>query len=265
MSQAGRIGRRSLGSGRQSVRELERTLAIIDRSLDSFESILDFGCGCGRMLLWLEEIGRTRSLHGTDIDKEAIAWCRAHLPYVRVSVNGPDPPLPYPDRSFDLVFNHSGFTHIDERRPDLWLTELLRVTRTGGFVVLSVHGEVALPGGSWELRDRLEHDGSPSSTRACRESSRCLTGIRTPGTPPGTSSSTGDDGLRSAATCPGLLWDCRTMSYSSGDLTAHDRVSRSLPAQGCVRMKYLPTAYETLSEARGLTAISRTRSSVARS
>jgi hypothetical protein len=25
--------------------------------------------------------------------------------------------------------------------------------------VLSVHGEVALPGGSWELRDRLEHDG----------------------------------------------------------------------------------------------------------
>jgi ubiquinone/menaquinone biosynthesis C-methylase UbiE len=84
------------------------------------------------MLLWLEEIGRTRSLHGTDIDKEAIAWCRAHLPYVRVSVNGPDPPLPYPDRNFDLVFNHSGFTHIDERRQDLWLTELLRVTRTGG-------------------------------------------------------------------------------------------------------------------------------------
>jgi hypothetical protein len=34
-------------SGRESVRELERTLAIIDRSLDSFESILDFGCGCG--------------------------------------------------------------------------------------------------------------------------------------------------------------------------------------------------------------------------
>jgi hypothetical protein len=116
-------------SGRESVRELERTLAIIDRSLDSFESILDFGCG------------------------------------------GLDAPL----------------------------------------------------------------------------------------------ASTGDDGLRSAATCPGLLWDCRTMSYSSGDLTAHDRVSRSLPAQGCVRMKYLPTAYETLSEARGLTAISRARSGVARS
>jgi SAM-dependent methyltransferase len=147
------------GSGRQSVRELERTLSLVDRSLDSFESILDFGCGCGRMLLWMERLGGRLALHGTDVDEEAIAWCRAHLPYVRLSVNQADPPLPYPDQGFDLVFNHSVFTHIDERRQDLWLGELQRVTRAGGFVVLSVQGEVALPEGAWEIRDRLERDG----------------------------------------------------------------------------------------------------------
>ncbi len=38
-------------SDRESVREMKRTLAIVGCSLDSFESILDFGCGFGRMLL----------------------------------------------------------------------------------------------------------------------------------------------------------------------------------------------------------------------
>jgi SAM-dependent methyltransferase len=148
-----------LASGRESVLELERTLAIADRSLDSFESILDFGCGCGRMLLWMAQLGRVRALHGTDIDAEAIAWCREHLPYARVSVNTADPPLPYADGAFDLVFNHSVFSHIDERRQDMWLTELQRVARPGALLVLSVHGEAALPQAAWTIRDRLERDG----------------------------------------------------------------------------------------------------------
>lgn len=68
-------------------------------------------------------------------------------------------PLIYPDGAFDLVFNHSVFTHIDEHRQGMWLSELQRVTRPGGPVVLSVHGEFALPDGAWEIRDRLERDG----------------------------------------------------------------------------------------------------------
>jgi SAM-dependent methyltransferase len=146
-------------TGREFVRELERTLAIAGRPLDSFESILDFGCGCGRMLLWMAEHGQRDALHGTDIDAEAIAWCRDHVPYAAVTVNDADPPLPYPDGAFDLVYNHSVFTHVDERRQDAWLTELQRVTRPGGLLVLSTHGEVALGQDDWGIRDRLEREG----------------------------------------------------------------------------------------------------------
>lgn len=159
---AGREGSDRAGffwSGRESVRELERTVSAVGRSLDSFQSILDFGCGCGRMLLWMEGLGTTPTLHGTDTDTEAIAWCREHLPYARFMVNEPDPPLPYPDGAFDLVFNHSVFTHIDERRQDLWLAELWRVTQPGGFLVLTVLGEAGLSGGDSEVRDRLEREG----------------------------------------------------------------------------------------------------------
>jgi SAM-dependent methyltransferase len=146
-------------SGRESIRELERTLAVADRTLDSFTSILDFGCGCGRMLLWLEELSQTARLHGTDIDPEAIAWVKDNLPYVEVSVNDADPPLPYPDKSFDLVYNHSVFTHIDERRQDRWLSELQRVTQPGALILLSVQGEAALPPPPWDIRPQLERNG----------------------------------------------------------------------------------------------------------
>jgi SAM-dependent methyltransferase len=146
-------------TGRESVGEIERTLAIAGRSLASFETILDFGCGCGRMLLWMEELAQTRALYGTDIDAEAIAWCREHIPYAKFSVNGGDPPLPFADGAFDLIFNHSVFTHIDEQRQDEWLTELRRVTRPGGLLVLSTHGEVALGEDAWGIRPRLEDEG----------------------------------------------------------------------------------------------------------
>jgi SAM-dependent methyltransferase len=146
-------------SGKRSVQELERTLGIVGRSLRSFESILDFGCGCGRMLLWMEDVGRAAALHGTDIDAEAIEWCASHIPYAAFTVNSENPPLPYVAASFDLVVNHSVFTHIDERRQDEWLAELRRVARPGALLVLSTHGEGALPDGAWEIRDRLEQDG----------------------------------------------------------------------------------------------------------
>jgi SAM-dependent methyltransferase len=111
------------------------------------------------MLLWMDDLAANHDLHGTDIDAEAIAWCQEHIPHARVGVNDADPPLPYADGAFDLVFNHSVFTHIDERRQDQWLTELRRVTRPGGFLVLSTHGEAALPEGDRSISERLERDG----------------------------------------------------------------------------------------------------------
>jgi SAM-dependent methyltransferase len=146
-------------SGQRGVAELERTLAVAGRTLDSFEAILDFGCGCGRMLLWLEELGAHTRLHGTDIDAEAIAWATAHIPYCEFKTNSSEPPLDYPDGAFDLVFNHSVFTHIDEERQDAWLAELQRVTRPGGLLVLSVHGEWALEAEWSEAHVRLEDRG----------------------------------------------------------------------------------------------------------
>ncbi|HET7489415.1 MAG TPA: class I SAM-dependent methyltransferase [Acidimicrobiales bacterium] len=130
--------------GRQSVRDLEAALASVGRRLDSFSSVLDFGCGCGRILLWLEHLSRTAEVHGCDVDARAVRWAADAFPWAKLVVNQPEPPLPYADGTFDLVYNHSVFTHLDEEHQDLWLAELRRVTRPGGLLLLTVHGEKPL-------------------------------------------------------------------------------------------------------------------------
>jgi len=130
--------------GRQSVQDIITALAAVGRGFADYEQILDFGCGCGRMLTWLEPLTTMGpKLHGTDTDAEAIAWVRENLTYADVGVNDPLPPTSYEDGQFDLVYNHSVFTHLDEVRQNAWLLELRRITRLGAHLVLTVHGEHA--------------------------------------------------------------------------------------------------------------------------
>ena len=93
------------------------------------------------MMLHLQDVGKTVELYGVDIDPEAIAWAQEHIPWATLSVNQGLPPLDFPDEYFDLIFNHSVFTHIDENYQDAWLVELERVTKPGGTLVLSASGD----------------------------------------------------------------------------------------------------------------------------
>lgn len=127
-------------SGSQSVDDIHHALGSVGSSLTSHRRVLDFGCGCGRILRWLQpRVGV--ELHGCDIDVEAIAWVAEHLPHARCVVSDALPPLPHEADYFDLVYNHSVFTHLPETYQDAWLAELNRITRPGGLVLLTVSGD----------------------------------------------------------------------------------------------------------------------------
>jgi SAM-dependent methyltransferase len=117
----------------------ERGLASIGASWHDFNRALDFGCGPGRVLRVLGDIADSVELHGTDVDEDAITWCRQNIPYAGFSIAPDIPPTSYADGWFDLVFNHSVFTHFDEEMQDAWLAELRRVLAPGGIAMLSVH------------------------------------------------------------------------------------------------------------------------------
>jgi SAM-dependent methyltransferase len=137
----------------------ERALGISGHSFADFERMLDFGCGCGRFLRHLGPVANSVEVHGTDIDAEMIGWVRANIPYVRAEVAPHKPPLPYPAGYFDLVINHSVFTHLDEIYQDLWLAELHRITRPEALLLLTVEGT-----SSWNrLADAVESDGGDLS------------------------------------------------------------------------------------------------------
>jgi SAM-dependent methyltransferase len=127
----------------ESGRLAEQTIrAVLDRAgvpLVSLGAILDFGCGCGRVLRRWQ--GLDARICGSDLSRPAIDWCRTHLPFVEVGVNGLDPPLAYDTASFDLVYAFSVLTHLPVEMQFAWRDELSRVLRPGGYLVLSLHGD----------------------------------------------------------------------------------------------------------------------------
>jgi SAM-dependent methyltransferase len=127
-------------SGGMSMANIGTMLSIIGTSFADYPRALEFGCGCGRILLHMKDLSAKTELYGVDIDPEAIAWAQGHIPWVKCSVNDGLPPLAFPDGFFDLVFNQSVFTHLDEAYQDAWLAELVRVTKPGAALVLSVSG-----------------------------------------------------------------------------------------------------------------------------
>jgi SAM-dependent methyltransferase len=110
--------------------------------------ILDFGCGVGRVITWLHALMPAAQFYGCDIDSEAIYWCERNLGTIGAFYNNAlDPPLPYPDSSFDLVIAISVFTHLPEERQNAWLRELRRITSSNGHLLLSVQSEQLVPAG----------------------------------------------------------------------------------------------------------------------
>lgn len=117
-------------------------LDILQRNeirIGDLEAILDFGCGCGRVLRFWKELAGVE-VHGTDYNTELAAWCERHLPFVRIGTNRLAPPTSYPAARFDLIYALSVFTHLPETAQMAWMSEFHRILRPGGLLLLSLHG-----------------------------------------------------------------------------------------------------------------------------
>jgi len=118
-------------SGRQIAKEILSLVPGTPRR------VLDFGCGSGRVTIAVSKSLPNASICATDIDAEAIDWCREHITCAEFDANSHYPPTRYSSGSFDLIYAVSVFTHLPEKMQHDWLAELARISC--GRLVLSIH------------------------------------------------------------------------------------------------------------------------------
>ena len=128
-----------LDGGQLAARSVRDILQRNQIEMGDLRAILDFGCGCGRVLRFWKDLAGTE-LHGTDYNPELTTWCARHLSFARIGTNQLAPPTSYPASRFDLVYALSVFTHLPESAQMAWMSEFHRILRPGGLLLLSLHG-----------------------------------------------------------------------------------------------------------------------------
>jgi SAM-dependent methyltransferase len=100
--------------GKRCADELEAGVAAVGADLFSCGRVLDWGSGCGRTLRWMAERAKPHQFSGCDVDEAAIEWCQNNLRQMDFEVTDANPPLPYQNEAFELVFGISVFTYLNE-------------------------------------------------------------------------------------------------------------------------------------------------------
>lgn len=131
--------RRFLHAGSVLAGLIRESLAGAGTEIESFERVLDFGCGCGRVARhWIGVQGL--EVHGCDVDADQIEWCREHLPQLQVRLTPLAPPTGYEANSFDFIYALSLFTHMAEEVQHAWVAEFKHILRPGGMLLFTTLG-----------------------------------------------------------------------------------------------------------------------------
>ena len=128
-------------SRRPAVEAILGMLAEVGLGISDFGSILDFGCGCGRILAGWERLLRPDAqLFGCDINERLVEFCVEHVRHAIVHQSSFMPPLSYRDEQFDLIYAISVYTHMTLPAMLQWTGEFARIIKPGGVVLVSTSG-----------------------------------------------------------------------------------------------------------------------------
>jgi 2-polyprenyl-3-methyl-5-hydroxy-6-metoxy-1,4-benzoquinol methylase len=112
-------------------------------------SILDYGCGWGRLIRPLYKFMPIENIYGVDPWDESIKECQKHCIKANLAISDWVPrSLPF-ERKFDLIFAFSVFTHLSEKTTDIVLGTLRKYINEDGLLVITIR-----PKEYWYIHDK---------------------------------------------------------------------------------------------------------------
>jgi ubiquinone/menaquinone biosynthesis C-methylase UbiE len=103
-------------------------------------TILDWGCGTGRIIQHIHSYNPYTLLYAVDINKKMIDWNHQNIKGVHFSEISSITPTAYPANYFDLVYGISVYTHLSSTLQSDWLAELHRMIKPAGILLVTTHG-----------------------------------------------------------------------------------------------------------------------------
>lgn len=143
---------------RSGVVDWRRQLAALQRGGVRLEgsSLLELGCGAGRVLRYFARFSAGTMVTGADADGEALEWCRRELGFAEFVAIPERAPSALRAGSFDAVLVPTLFEHLEPAAAVAWVEECARLLRPGGVLVACFLGSRAI--------QRWLSDESPASS-----------------------------------------------------------------------------------------------------
>jgi trans-aconitate methyltransferase len=111
------------------------------------QSILDFGCGAGRVTRWLRASFPEAIIHACDIREQDVKFVRQQF-RATTWVSGIDIDALEPLSSYDVIWVGSVFTHLSAEVSTKLFDKLRKWLTPKGVLIFSVHGRVVLHRGN---------------------------------------------------------------------------------------------------------------------
>jgi len=122
-----------------SLREISLAENIMHVLPESFESIIDVGCGEGYLLHQINERYNKKEIYGLDLTSGRIAATKRNIPSAKL-LRGNIYKLPFPNNSFDVVVCSELIEHLTNYKDAI--KELLRISKKS--VIITVPNEQEL-------------------------------------------------------------------------------------------------------------------------
>jgi SAM-dependent methyltransferase len=146
----------------RSARSEARLLAD-DFHVGKNTSVLDIGCGPGRVPIGILDVIGPVDYTGIDVQAASIRWCKRYIErkhpsfrFIRIDASNErynergveiaeDFRFPFPDKRFDVIVLFSVFSHMNERDMRIYLRECERLLKDGGRIYITAFVEEAVP------------------------------------------------------------------------------------------------------------------------